>query len=240
MSSQWPASASSIELSTTSNTRWCRPVPSEVSPMYMPGRLRTASSPSRIWMRAFAISGGRIGADRDGKAFGRGQGLLASRTVFGVVLRGLGNRSWRLFQLRRRYSSGSPSKRGQRALGPLCSISVVRRQIRIGITTYLKPGCSGTVTKAPSCWRPAARASPSLDAHVGQRVHQVGHVEADLDRVAAVVDLESLPWLLPARRCSMQFSTRPGSMLTPHALELVARSGSPRAAGWPAAARGRA
>jgi hypothetical protein len=50
MSSQWPASASSMELSTTSKTRWCRPVPSEVSPMYMPGRLRTASSPSRIWM----------------------------------------------------------------------------------------------------------------------------------------------------------------------------------------------
>src|SRR5512133_3034670 len=50
MSSQWPASDSSIELSTTSNTRWCRPVPSEVSPMYMPGRLRTASRPSRIWM----------------------------------------------------------------------------------------------------------------------------------------------------------------------------------------------
>src|ERR1700716_3684976 len=45
MSSQWPASASSMALSTTSNTMWCRPVPSEVSPMYIPGRLRTASSP---------------------------------------------------------------------------------------------------------------------------------------------------------------------------------------------------
>ena len=45
-----PAIASSIELSTVSYTRWCRaliPVP----PMYMPGRLRTASRPSRtlIW-----------------------------------------------------------------------------------------------------------------------------------------------------------------------------------------------
>src|SRR5678815_2784776 len=50
MSSQWPASASSIALSTTSNTMWCRPVPSDVSPMYMPGRLRTASSPLRILM----------------------------------------------------------------------------------------------------------------------------------------------------------------------------------------------
>src|SRR5262249_14205074 len=45
MSSQKPASASSIELSRTSNTMWCRPVPSDVSPMYMPGRLRTASRP---------------------------------------------------------------------------------------------------------------------------------------------------------------------------------------------------
>jgi len=39
-----------MELSTTSNTRWCRPVPSLVSPMYMPGRLRTASRPSRMVM----------------------------------------------------------------------------------------------------------------------------------------------------------------------------------------------
>ena len=50
MSSQWPASASSMALSTTSNTMWCRPVPSDVSPMYMPGRLRTASRPLRILM----------------------------------------------------------------------------------------------------------------------------------------------------------------------------------------------
>src|SRR5690606_37052421 len=42
---QCPASASSTELSTTSNTMWCRPVPSSVSPMYIPGRLRTASRP---------------------------------------------------------------------------------------------------------------------------------------------------------------------------------------------------
>ena len=47
ISSQKPASASSTELSTTSNTMWCSPVPSEVSPMYMPGRLRTASRPLR-------------------------------------------------------------------------------------------------------------------------------------------------------------------------------------------------
>src|SRR5262245_1970128 len=47
ISSQKPASASSTELSTTSNTMWCRPVPSEVSPIYIPGRLRTASRPFR-------------------------------------------------------------------------------------------------------------------------------------------------------------------------------------------------
>ena len=47
----WPAIASSIELSTTSQTRWCRPR-SSVEPMYMPGRFRTASRPSRTWMLA--------------------------------------------------------------------------------------------------------------------------------------------------------------------------------------------
>src|SRR3989442_4577797 len=45
-----PASASSTELSTTSKTMWCKPVPSEVSPIYMPGRLRTASRPFRTLM----------------------------------------------------------------------------------------------------------------------------------------------------------------------------------------------
>jgi hypothetical protein len=46
----WPASASSMALSTTSNTMWCRPEPSSVSPMYMPGRIRTASRPSSTWI----------------------------------------------------------------------------------------------------------------------------------------------------------------------------------------------
>src|SRR4026209_2659910 len=41
--------ASSIELSTTSHTRWCRPRVS-VEPMYIEGRRRTASSPPRTWM----------------------------------------------------------------------------------------------------------------------------------------------------------------------------------------------
>ena len=45
MWSQNPARASSMALSTTSWTMWCRPEPSSVSPMYMPGRLRTASRP---------------------------------------------------------------------------------------------------------------------------------------------------------------------------------------------------
>src|SRR6185295_4147968 len=56
MSSQWPASASSTALSTTSNTMWCMPVPSEVSPMYMPGRLRTASRPFRTLMLSESYS----------------------------------------------------------------------------------------------------------------------------------------------------------------------------------------
>ena len=44
-----PAMASSTELSTTSQTRWCRPV-GPVEPMYMPGPLRTGSRPSRTVM----------------------------------------------------------------------------------------------------------------------------------------------------------------------------------------------
>ncbi len=47
--SQYPANASSIELSTTSYTRWCRPF-SPVEPMYIAGRFRTASSPFNTWI----------------------------------------------------------------------------------------------------------------------------------------------------------------------------------------------
>ena len=50
MREQNPACASSIELSTISKTMWCRPEASSVSPMYMPGRLRTASRPLRTLM----------------------------------------------------------------------------------------------------------------------------------------------------------------------------------------------
>src|SRR5262245_60240091 len=46
---QRPAIASSIELSTTSYTRWWRPS-ADVFGMYMPGRFRTAERPSRILM----------------------------------------------------------------------------------------------------------------------------------------------------------------------------------------------
>src|SRR6266850_6044037 len=61
ISSQKPASASSTELSTTSNTMWCKPVPSEVSPMYMPGRLRTASRPFKTLMASepYPLASGR-------------------------------------------------------------------------------------------------------------------------------------------------------------------------------------
>src|SRR5829696_9670831 len=40
--------ASSTALSTTSYTRWWRPL-RPVEPMYMPGRLRTAATPSPTW-----------------------------------------------------------------------------------------------------------------------------------------------------------------------------------------------
>ena len=44
MVSQWPARASSMELSTTSYTKWCSPR-TPTSPMYIDGRIRTCSSP---------------------------------------------------------------------------------------------------------------------------------------------------------------------------------------------------
>ncbi len=52
MRSQYPANDSSIALSTTSYTMWCKPVPSSVSPIYIPGRLRTASSPRKTLMES--------------------------------------------------------------------------------------------------------------------------------------------------------------------------------------------
>jgi hypothetical protein len=51
MRDAWPAMASSMALSTTSHTRWCRPE-EPVDPMYMPGRLRTGSRPSSTWISA--------------------------------------------------------------------------------------------------------------------------------------------------------------------------------------------
>ena len=47
--SAWPATASSIELSRISAARWCS-ARSSVPPIYMPGRWRTGSSPSRTSM----------------------------------------------------------------------------------------------------------------------------------------------------------------------------------------------
>src|SRR5262249_22090442 len=59
MESAWPLRYSSTELSTISQTRWCRPLES-VEPMYMLGRLRTGSRPSRTVMEDSAVY--RLGA----------------------------------------------------------------------------------------------------------------------------------------------------------------------------------
>ena len=58
--------------------------------------------------------------------------------------------------------------------------------------------------------------------HVGQRVDQVGDVEADLDRVAAVVDLELFLRLFLLGVASTRCAACRGSMLHAHALELLA------------------
>src|SRR5436190_19658205 len=55
----YPFIASSIELSRISQTRWCRPA-APTPPMYMPGRLRTGSRPSRTVM-SFAVYAIRTG-----------------------------------------------------------------------------------------------------------------------------------------------------------------------------------
>ena len=47
--SAYPLKASSIELSTISYTKWCKPRAS-VDPIYIPGRFLTASSPSNTWI----------------------------------------------------------------------------------------------------------------------------------------------------------------------------------------------
>ena len=47
--SAWPATASSMALSRISAAKWCRAF-SSVPPIYMPGRRRTGSSPSRTSM----------------------------------------------------------------------------------------------------------------------------------------------------------------------------------------------
>ena len=47
--------------------RWCRPS-APVPPMYMPGRLRTASRPSSSWMRLGVVGvGGPIGGGFRGR-----------------------------------------------------------------------------------------------------------------------------------------------------------------------------
>jgi hypothetical protein len=93
--------------------------------------------------------------------------------------------------------------------------------MRMGITTYLKPSLSGMVIRR----RAVAVLQVDLDhvlAHVGQRVDQVGDVEADLDAVAAVVDVELVLGLF---LLGVVAATRrvPGSMFrrTPLNLSLV-------------------
>src|SRR2546423_12974657 len=77
---QNPARCSSIELSTTSKTMWCKPR-SSGSPMYMPGRFRTASSPSSlsIWAASyFWLVSTRVGRADETDFTGK------SSSVFGI------------------------------------------------------------------------------------------------------------------------------------------------------------
>src|SRR5688500_13956553 len=152
MSSQCPARASSMALSTTSNTMWCKPVPSEVSPMYIPGRLRTASRPLRILMLLESYSAGV-------RPFsGAGCGTVAN-------------------------SVPVPSLRGFAPLDAHRHHDVLEvfaprhlhQRARVGV---------------PHRHRDRGR------VHVVEHVEEVGDVEADVERIAVVVDGEALFGLL--------------------------------------------
>src|SRR5713226_3667910 len=54
IASAWSFKYSSTELSTISHTRWCRPFPSTL-PIYIDGRLRTASRPSSTVIESAAV-----------------------------------------------------------------------------------------------------------------------------------------------------------------------------------------
>src|SRR5438105_2881248 len=73
----YPAKASSTALSTTSLTRWWRP-DELVEPMYMLGRRRTCSRPSRTWIcsAVYATSAPRAWGLREGS----GRGFLTAIT----------------------------------------------------------------------------------------------------------------------------------------------------------------
>src|SRR3990167_2133374 len=102
-----PATASSIELSSTSANRWCR-ARSSVPPMYMPGRLRTGSRPSSTSMSAaedspgadgLAAGGGLDGGG--GGGIGRGVGSTCGSTLLSSGAAGTGARA-----------SSSPNREG--------------------------------------------------------------------------------------------------------------------------------
>src|ERR1700689_4719313 len=73
--------ASSTELSTTSQTRWCSPV-GPVEPMYIPGRWRTGSSPSRTVMSVASYEDSRALSTTSGSAFS------ATNAPFHIIERG--------------------------------------------------------------------------------------------------------------------------------------------------------
>src|SRR5258706_9525323 len=152
MSSQWPASASSIALSTTSKTIWCRPVPSAVSPIYMPGRLRTASRPLRILMLDESYS-----ADMRPLEFTCSGSVANSVPVFSL---------WRFVML--------DAHRHHDVLEVLAAGQLHQRaRVRV-----------------------AHRDRHRFRADVVQHVEEIRDVEADVERIAVVLDREPLLGLL--------------------------------------------
>ena len=120
--------------------------------MYMPGRLRTASRPSRIWIDAFAVAfarAGLVGVDRRLEI----GAFLACGAGVHVVFFG--------HQLSFRQTLEVPNPPGRRRVRLRCHCAIgsrrtlgragrrsTARQIRIGITTYLNVAFSGIVISA--------------------------------------------------------------------------------------------
>src|SRR5690349_5054892 len=135
---------------------WCSPVPSDVSPMYMPGRLRTASRPLRILMLEESYSSPCW------------RGLVCA----GVISAFVSN------QVQRAASEDATKQRGRAAALP--RESNAHRHDDVLIIVALGQGDERAGIGVAEC------EVDLVAAEVRQDVEQIRDVEADVDAFAAV------------------------------------------------------